>query len=80
VRNGEDVLSVGERPESIAAMLGQLLRTARTQGLAIPAQADAIFAKLCDQMSGNAGALVRTVSADTVSAQDLLDVLKMLFR
>jgi hypothetical protein len=28
-------------------------------------------------MGGNAGALVRTISADTVSAQDLLDVRKM---
>jgi hypothetical protein len=33
VRNGEDVLRVGELPEPVAAMLGQLLRAARTQGM-----------------------------------------------
>ncbi|MHB8271991.1 CHAT domain-containing protein [Bradyrhizobium sp.] len=76
VRNGEDVLNVGESTEPAAAMLGQLLRIARSQGMAISPAADAIFAKLCDKMGGNTGTLVRTVSADTVSAQDLLDVLK----
>lgn len=77
VRNSEDVLAVGEQPESAAAMLGQLLRTARTQGVVIPPAADATFAKLCDKMSGNTGVLVRTLSADTLTAKDLLEVLKM---
>jgi hypothetical protein len=61
VRNGQEVLKVGELAEPVAAMLGQLLRTARTKGMAIPPGAEAIFAKLCDQMSGNTGVLVRTV-------------------
>ncbi|QQN66761.1 CHAT domain-containing protein [Bradyrhizobium diazoefficiens] len=77
VRNGQEVLKVGELAEPVAVMLGQLLRIARTQEMAIPPEAEAIFAKLCDRMTGNTGVLVRTVSADTVSAKDLLEVLKM---
>jgi CHAT domain-containing protein len=77
VRNGEDVLRIGELPEPVAAMLGQLLRVARAEGIAIPARADETFAKLWDKMGGNTGALVRTISTDNVSAQDLLNLLKM---
>jgi hypothetical protein len=76
VRNGEDVLVVGERPEPAAAMIGQLMRIARSKGAAIPAQAEAILSQLNDKMDGNTGMLVRTASAEIVSAQDLLRLLK----
>lgn len=77
VQNGKDVLRYRELPEPVAALLGQLLRTARSHGLAIPSDADDIFAQLSDRMDGNAGFLVKTVSSDAVSAKDLLDLLKM---
>jgi hypothetical protein len=77
VQNGKDVLKHRELPEPVAAMLGQLLRTARSRGMAVPSDADDVFAQLSDRMDGNAGFLVKTVSSDAVSAKDLFDLLKM---
>lgn len=77
VRNGAAVLEHGDMTEPAATLLGQLLRSAKGRRLEIPSGAGVLFAKLRERVRGNFASIVDTASADTVSASQLLDLLRM---
>jgi hypothetical protein len=57
--------------------VGQLLRLAKERGAAVPPSADSVFADLCKRAGGNLASLIGTISAASISANDLLDLAKM---
>jgi hypothetical protein len=71
VANGREVLRHHGFTAPAAALLGQLLRTARLRGLAVPAEADETFNELRRQVGGALGGLVATMSAERPTAEEL---------
>ncbi len=71
VANGRDVLRHRGFTVPVAALLGQLLRTASMRGLAVPSDADDTFGELLQQARGSFANLLGTMSAARPSAAEL---------
>ena len=78
VANGRDVLHHQGFTVPAAALLGQLLRTARLQGLTVPPEADGTFNELRQHARGSFGELIATMSTERPTADELFAVLQAL--
>lgn len=78
VANGRDVLRHRGHTAPAGALLGQLLRTARLRGLAVPPEADETFDELQRGARGSFGDLVAIMSAARPTAEDLFSVMRAL--
>lgn len=76
VRNGATVLNHHDLTAPAAALLGQLIRQAMEIGVAIPAEANDVYAKLLNHTKGSHYFLISTMSADAPSADELLTLIK----
>ncbi len=78
VANGRDVLHHRGFTVPTAALLGQLLRTARLQGLTVPPEADGTFDELRQHARGSFGELIATMSKARPTAEELFAALQAL--
>lgn len=76
VANGRDVLRDRGLTAPAAALLGQLLRTARLRGLTVPSDADETFDELRRHAGGSLAELVATMSAARPTAEELFAVMR----
>ncbi len=76
VANGRDVLRHRDLTAPSAALLGQLIRTARLRGLAVAKDAEGTFDALQRHAKGAFGEMVATMSAARPTAEDLFAVVR----
>jgi hypothetical protein len=77
VRNGAAVLERHDETAPAALVVGQLLNLGKKRDTKIPSRADAILAQLCEHAGGNLGSFAKTNSADSVSATELFNLVKV---
>lgn len=76
VANGRDVLRHRDLTAPSAALLGQLIRTARLRGLPVPKDADETFDALRRHAKGAFGEIVATMSAARPTVEELFAVVR----
>jgi hypothetical protein len=76
VQNGAVVLERCDETAPAAVVVGQLLNRGKERGIAIPSNAEAILAQLCELAGGNLSVFANAISAGSVSATDLFNLVK----
>lgn len=77
VQNAAAVLERQDESAPAAAVLGQLLKFGKNRGTRTPPDAEAIFAQLRERAGGNVGSIAAMTSAESISAIELLDLVKV---
>lgn len=77
VRNGAAIIEHVDETAPAAAVLGQLLTRGRQRGITVPPKAEGILAQLCERAGGNISAFANMLSTDSISADDLLSLVKV---
>ena len=72
IENAEAVLSTGDEPGPVAAILGQLMRTAKESGADVPIMATEVLARLVDHTGSTSGALINLASAVNPAPAEVL--------
>ena len=70
--NAKAVLSTADEPGPVAAILGQLIRTARESGGDVPIEAAELFARLADRTGSSSAALINLASAVDPAPDEIL--------